>query len=171
MDPFDPCLAFTLAQEGGFSDDALDPGGATMHGLIMSDLLHWDRDATVADLKAMPDDLVAAIYRALYWQPIRGASLWPGLDLAMFDHAVNCGVGTATKILQRLLHVTPDGGLGPVTASAARAVPLANRAAFLGNVAAAQSAAYRALRLFPTFGRGWIARSERRAAAAVALLA
>ena len=28
-DQFDACLAFTVAQEGGYVDDPADPGGAT----------------------------------------------------------------------------------------------------------------------------------------------
>ena len=163
-DPFDACLAFTLAEEGGFVDDKSDPGGVTCFGLTMPDLLHWDRDATAADLRAMPADLVAALYRALYWMPVRGWALWPGLDLMLFDAAVNCGVGVATKQLQRLLHVPVDGALGAITALAARAV--SDKPTLLSGLHDAQAAAYRAMGNFPTFGHGWLARCDRRYAAA-----
>ena len=166
-DPFQACLAFTLAQEGGWSSDPYDPGGATNRGLTMPDLLHWNREATVDDLRAMPDDLVSALYRALYWMPVRGWALWPGLDLMLFDAAVNTGVGVATKQLQRLLHVPPDGALGVVTAQAARSVD--DRATLLAAFHGAQCAAYRAMGRFPRFGRGWLARCDRRYAAACLL--
>ena len=184
-DPFDACLSFTLAQEGGWSDDAFDPGGTTNRGLTIQDLLHWNREATLADLRAMPDDLVAALYRALYWMPVRGWALWPGLDLMLFDAAVNTGVGVATKQLQRLLRVVPDGALGVITASrkigrrtcsalgvitaqAARSVE--DRPALLLALHDAQSAGYRAMVNFPRFGQGWLARCERRYAAGCRLI-
>ncbi len=168
-DPFDPCLAFTLAQEGGWSDDPHDPGGVTNRGLTMPDLLHWNREATPADLRAMPDDLVSALYRALYWMPVRGWALWPGLDLMLFDAAVNTGVGVASKQLQRLLHVAPDGAVGVITAQAARSVD--DRAALLLALRDAQAAGYRAMGNFLRFGNGWLARCERRYAAACRLTA
>ena len=163
-DPFQDCLAFTLAQEGGWSNDPRDPGGATNHGLTMPDLLRWDRDATLDDLRGIPDDLVSALYWALYWMPVRGWALWPGLDLMLFDAAVNTGVGVATKQLQRLLHVVPDGAIGAITVQAARSVD--DRAALLSALHTTQSAAYRAMGGFPSFGRGWLARCDRRYAAA-----
>ena len=163
-DPFDPCLAFTLAQEGGWADDPYDPGGPTNRGLTMPDLLHWNREATLADLRAMPDDLVAALYRALYWMPVRGWALWPGLDLMLFDAAVNTGVGIAGKQLQRLVHVVPDGAVGVITAQAARSVD--DRPALLLALRDAQVGGYRAMGNFPRFGNGWLARCERRHAAA-----
>ncbi len=168
-DPFLACLAFTLAQEGGWSSDPQDPGGPTNHGLTMPDLLHWNCEATIDDLRAMPDDLVTALYRALYWMPVRGWALWPGLDLMLFDAAVNTGVGIATKQVQRLLHVLPDGALGVVTAQAARSV--GDRATLLSAFHETQSAAYRAMGGFPRFGRGWLARCDRRYAAACHLTA
>lgn len=167
LDPFQACLAFTLAQEGGWSSDPYDPGGATNRGLTMPDLLHWNREATLDDLRAMPDDLVSALYRTLYWVPIRGWALWPGLDLMLFDAAVNTGVGVATKQLQRLLHVLPDGALGVVTAQAACSVD--DRATLLAAFHDTQCAAYRAMARFPRFGRGWLARCDRRYSAACLL--
>ena len=166
-DPFDACLAFTLAQEGGWAADPYDPGGATMRGLTMADLRQWDRDATANDLRVMPDVLVAALYRALYWQPVRGWALWPGLDLMVFDAAVNTGVGVATRQLQRLVAVEADGCLGPVTALAARAI--VPRPALLASLHEAQFAAYQAMAQFPRFGAGWLARADRRYAAACEL--
>ena len=163
-DPFEPCLAFTLAQEGGWSDDPRDPGGPTMRGLTMADLRAWDRDATPDDLRLMPDALVASLYRALYWQPVRGWALWPGLDLMLFDAAVNCGVGVATRQVQRLLGVAADGCLGPVTALAAKSI--VGRPALLASLHEAQFAAYEGMAGFPRFGAGWLARADRRHAAA-----
>ncbi len=117
----------------------------------------------------MPDALVAALYRALYWQPVRGWALWPGLDLMLFDAAVNTGVGVATKQLQRLVGVAADGALGPVTALAAGSIR--GRPALLASLHEAQFAAYEHMAGFARFGAGWLARCDRRYAAARQLAA
>ena len=169
-DAFDPCNVFTLSQEGGRSNDPRDPGGATNQGLTLPDLRHWDRDATVDDLWNMPNDLRDALYRALYWTPVRGWALWPGLDLMVYDHGVNCGVLCSTRLLQELLHVTADGVLGPVTAQAARAVLPADRAALVANLNTAQANDYRTKRNFDVFGHGWLNRCAARKAAALQLM-
>ena len=38
-----------------------------------------------------------------------------GVDLMVFDMAVNSGPGRAGKILQRVVGATVDGGIGPQT--------------------------------------------------------
>jgi len=172
MDAFPSCLAFTLAEEGGWTNDPLDPGGPTMDGLTMPDLLHWDRDATIDDLRNMPGDLVSALYRALYWQPVRGGELWSGLDLLVFDYGVNAGVGTSAMALQRLLRVkTVDGIIGPITAGAARSVFAPRRPVLLSALAEAHRTHYRALGQFPRYGAGWLGRVDRSLAAALQMLA
>jgi lysozyme family protein len=45
-DLFDACLAFTLAQEGGYVDDP-DPKGATNLGITLATLQHWDHSPTL----------------------------------------------------------------------------------------------------------------------------
>ena len=100
---------------------------------------------------------------------MRGWALWPGLDLMVFDAAVNCGVGTSVKQLQRRLRVVPDGTLGPVTAAAATKCSVKDRRWLLAMLNADQAAAYRAMRGFPTFGDGWLLRCDRRYAAAMQL--
>lgn len=167
-DPFDACHSFTLGQEGGYSNNPSDPGGATMEGLTMADLWQWDRDATVADLQNMPLALRDGIYRSFYWQPIRGADLGPGLDLMVYDMGVNAGVGTSAKILQRLLGVDIDGCIGPLTCLAVRGV--SDPALFITRMYVAQLGVYQLMRAWPVFGNGWAARAGRRRDAAMARL-
>jgi lysozyme family protein len=169
-DRFWPCNTFTLTAEGGLVDNPEDPGGLTNQGLTMADMTRWVSHATPDDLRKLPNDARDAIYRALYWQPIRGWSLWPGLDLMIYDHGVNRGHWPAVSILQGLLRVDVDGDLGPLTANAARAVPFSQRAELLTNLGAAYKADYSGLAQFDTFGRGWLARNTARLGAAVAML-
>src|ERR687893_518270 len=92
-DRFDACLAFTLAQEGGYVDDLHDPGGATNMGVTLATYRHWDHDPALgpADVQAMTRQTAAAIYRALYWNALQSPSLPAGIDLSTFDFGVNAG--------------------------------------------------------------------------------
>ena len=59
-----------------------------------------------------------AIYRARYWDAVAGDELPEGLDLAVFDFAVNSGPVRAVAYLQAALGVAQDGIVGPVTLGA-----------------------------------------------------
>ncbi len=53
-DRFAACLAFVLEQEGGFSNDQRDPGGATNLGITIGELRAWRNAAvSVADVQAL----------------------------------------------------------------------------------------------------------------------
>lgn len=169
-DRFWPCNAFTLSQEGGWSDNPDDHGGPTNCGLTLADLARWDSHASAADLRALSGDERDAIYRALYWQPMRGWALWPGLDLMVYDHGVNRGHWPAVSIVQALLHVVADGDIGPKTSAAAQAIHPDMRPAFLKVLAADYQNDYEGLRQFTEFGDGWTARNKARLAAAMTSL-
>jgi lysozyme family protein len=47
-----------------------------------------------------------------------GNSLFPGLDLMVFDHGVVAGESTSAMNLQEVLRVTADGWIGPQTIGA-----------------------------------------------------
>ena len=59
------------------------------------------------------------IYYEEYWNPIKSIEeIHPNLAIVMFDTAVNMGVGTAVRLLQKAVHVSEDGRLGPQTRAA-----------------------------------------------------
>jgi lysozyme family protein len=119
----DDIIAFTIGLEGGFVDNATDPGGATNWG-VTQHYLNVARAANVVlDLPANVADLTqvqaAQLYAADQWVAVKGDSLpWP-LALMAFDMAVNEGPNRAIVTLQQALGVTADGVLGPATLSAA----------------------------------------------------
>ena len=171
-DLFDTCLAFTLAQEGGYVDDPADPGGATNMGITLATLRHWDHSPTLgpADVQDMTRQIAASIYRALYWNALRGDALPAGIDLSTFDFGVNAGTRRGAELLQQVLGLPPDqvdGCVGPETLRAALA---ANASEVIGALAEHQAAYYRGLPEFDRFGRGWLDRTERRRQAALAML-
>jgi lysozyme family protein len=153
---FRRCLAEVLKHEGGWADHPADPGGATMKGVTLKTYSAWlGRPATKAELKAIPDTHLQAIYEAQYWRAAGCHLLPPGLDLMVFDMAVNSGPARAVRTLQEALGVAADGAFGPITKTAVEAADLPS---LLARYSTAREAFYRGLKTFATFGKGWLSR-------------
>src|SRR5882724_6998850 len=172
-DMFDACLAFTLREEGGYVDDPADPGGATNMGITLATYRQWSGDPELgaAQVEDMTQRTARAIYRSLYWNPLRADALPPGVDLSVFDMGVNAGIWASARLLQRALGFTGeevDGCIGPETLSAA-AKP--DPRTLVDDLAGRQAAYYKSLSDFPTFGTAWLSRTQRRRSAALAMIA
>lgn len=149
---FKAALAVTLKHEGGFVNHPRDPGGATNKGITLATFRRYRPGATVNDLKAIKDVEVERIYRDGFWNPVTADFLQDGLDLAVFDFAVNSGPGRAARYLQAVVGVKQDGTVGPKTLKAANGMR--------GDVAVQKLCArrlsfVRGLRTWDVFGRGW----------------
>ena len=153
---FERAFALTLRHEGGYVDHPRDPGGATNLGVTIGTLsAHLGRRATKAEVRALTPAAVRPIYRAGYWNVVRGDELPPGVDYAVYDFAVNSGPKRAVIALQRVLEVADDGRLGPVTlARLAKANPLT----VCSRLCAERLSFLRRLSTWPTFGKGWTRR-------------
>lgn len=173
---FEACLDIVLAHEGGYADHPSDPGGATNMGITRKTLAQW---RAVAPWTQLPKSAVEAlgreeagrIYRASYWERSRAGEMPVGLDLALFDYAVNSGPDRAVRALQRLLGVTADGHVGPVTLQSMRARVAEEGVAGLIEALCDQRLSFLTrLATFAVFGRGWQRRVEdiRKAALAAA---
>jgi uncharacterized protein (TIGR02594 family) len=162
---FGQALVHVLEMEGGFSDDAHDPGGPTNLGITLETFASWrgttvtaaNRETLVAALKAIDPETVRAIYRRRYWDTAHCAELTPALALMQFDTAVNQGPGTAIRLLQEAVGATVDGEIGPETRAAIARVPVTRT---LEAYARIREARYRALPHFSRFGRGWLNRLD-----------
>lgn len=167
---FDRALALVLESEGGWSDHPSDPGGATMRGVTLRTYAAWcaARGLPTPDagrLRAIPDDHLRAVYRDLYWSPIRADHMAPALAYVAFDGAVNHGSTPAPtalpQILQRALRhagrpVAVDGRIGPQTLAALAAVPTRT---MVRELVAARGAQYGRLdHLQAAFLDGWMRR-------------
>lgn len=164
---FERCLAETLKHEGGWADHPDDPGGATMRGVTIGTYAQFKgRKVTKAELRAMTDDDLRAIYRRGYWDKVRGDDLPDGLDLVAFDAAVNSGPARGARWLQQAIGVTDDGKIGPATITAARSTygPAAVMRAI-----AVRRGFLKSLKTWPTFGKGWTVRLDAIEAAALAM--
>ena len=69
-------------------------------------------------MRSLTVDDVTPIYKRNYWDRIKGDALPSGVDFAVFDLAVNGGTGRGAKMLQKVVGVTQDGGIGPQTLGA-----------------------------------------------------
>jgi len=166
---FEACLAFTLGEEGGFTNDPRDPGGATNMGITLATLSNWRGDNCVpGDVRDLARNEAAAIYHGLYWQALQCGGLPMGVDLQIFDFGVNAGTGRAARMLQAALDVTVDGLIGPVTVGAAQYV---DAVLLVGRLSDREEAYYRTLPTFSIFGVGWLSRSERRRVRALSMVA
>jgi lysozyme family protein len=177
---FAACWPFTLIQEcprpddwsnhRNFSNDAHDPGGETMCGIIQReyDIYRKSKGLPLQDVRHLTRDEGADIYYNSYWLP-ECPKLPPGLDMQFFDEAVNAGPGAATLILQRALVITADRAWGSQTDTAVKAIT--NPAAVIGAFTAQRETYYRALRGFQYFGKDWIRRSQEIGAEALKMAA
>jgi lysozyme family protein len=112
---FMACVGLVIERiEGGYVNDPQDPGGATNFGISQSAYPN-------VDIAALTEAQAVQYYYDDYWVP-SGAGLMPrGLDLWLFDGAINHGVHEAVVMLQGVLGVTQDGKIGPATAAASAA--------------------------------------------------
>lgn len=150
---FERCLAEVLKHEGLWADHPSDPGGATMKGVTIGTFAQFKgRKVTKAELRAISDADLRAIYKRGYWDKVRGDDLPAGLDLVAFDGAVNSGPSRGAKWVQSALGVAADGKIGPQTLAEARA---ANVSQVIDYACNARLDFLRRLKHWPTFAIGW----------------
>ena len=150
---FPAALALVLQHEGGFVNHPLDPGGPTKFGITLETLARARKAAVSAeDVRNLDQAEAGAIYRRLYWNAVRADDLPAGLDLALFDFAVNAGTVRAARTLQSVLGCTADGIVGPATIAAAHARPVP---AIVRALTRARLDHLARLPTWPVFGRGW----------------
>ena len=122
---FSLAVARTIEREGGFTNDPLDPGGATRYGITLTTLSLWKRKpASVEDVKKLSVNEAVRIYKALWWDAMGLDALPPKIAAVVFDAGVLFGQHTAAAALQKTLvnlgaSLEVDGHIGPKTANAA----------------------------------------------------
>ena len=163
---FERSLRLVLNSEGGYVNHPKDPGGPTNQGVTQAVYDAHRRLIGVATrpVQAITQAEVQAIYKARYWDLCQADRLPFGVDYFVFDGAVNSGVGQSVKWLQRALgaaYTGPvDGLIGPATLAAVAAYckQTSGPAHLILSMADQRMAFLKALKTWPTFGRGWTAR-------------
>ena len=155
---FESCLKAVLHHEGGYVNHPSDPGGMTNLGVTKRVWEEWvEHEVDEKTMRGLTPEIVAPMYKAKYWDKIKGDDLPTGVDYCVFDAAINSGTSRAAKWLQSVVGVEPDGGIGPKTLQAVHNIDATelvkkyndNRLSFLKD-----------LKTWSTFGKGW----ERRVA-------
>ena len=165
---FDACMPFVFKAEGGYSDNPNDPGGPTNFGITLATLKAYEGDQalTAEDVKKLTPDVAKEIYRSAYWNRMQCGSLPNGLDLEVFDFGVNAGPGEAVKMLQKIVGVTADGSIGPITLSALGQFKPRD---LISRYSDARLAYYKALNK-PDFDQGWATRANQIETASLSML-
>lgn len=113
-------VAHMLRSEGGFQNDPRDPGNpngtSTNLGVTQRVWEEWvGHPVDEKEMRSLTPAKVAPMYKKKYWDKVSGDDLPSGVDLAVFDFAVNSGVGRAAKFLQSEVGAAQDGAIGPMT--------------------------------------------------------
>lgn len=114
-DTWKTVVSRTLNIEAGYVNDPKDPGGETKYGISK-------RAYPNLDILNLNLTQAINIYFSDYWMKVGLNNLHPALASQVFDHGVNHGAESSVKMLQGILHVAPDGNVGPMTAAAASRV-------------------------------------------------
>lgn len=171
MNTFDVSFQNLLGWEGGYGNNAKDPGGPTNLGVIQVEYDAYRKSKGVAAQSVARITLAEAeeIYRSEYWDATNCDQLNPGVANCLFDADVNSGDRRGVRWLQQAINevsgaavVTVDEVCGPITVAAANALMpdklidsmLTFRFAFMKIARNPKTGAL----LFPTFGKGWTAR-------------
>lgn len=148
MTDYDAVFDRLMGHEGGYVNDLNDPGGETKWGVSKRAYPH-------IDIAKLTRDDARAIYRRDFWQRIRADKLPDGVAFQLFDFAVNSGVDTAIRYLQRALNVADDGVWGPASQAAADAATETDLIMLLN---AERLDFMTRLKNWPDHGKGWARR-------------
>ena len=155
---FSDALEVILHHEGGYVNHPKDPGGETNLGVTKR---VYEDFGGEKEMKELVKEDVEPIYKKNYWDRGKGDDLPEGLDLCIFDFAVNAGPGRAAKFIQRLVNTTVDGGIGPNTIKCINDhVEKYGVSTTIDQYQSARHNYYQGLSTFETFGRGWTRRVD-----------
>lgn len=146
---FDIAFDRLISNEGGYVNDPRDPGGETKFGISK-------RSYPNIDIANLTREQAREIYRTDFWQRGRMDEYHGALAFQVFDAAVNHGIETALRLLQRAAGVADDGHIGPVTVAAVNAKSVTD---MLMLYVAERLDFWRKLTTWPTFGKGWAGRA------------
>ncbi|MGE4221615.1 MAG: glycoside hydrolase family 108 protein [Alphaproteobacteria bacterium] len=165
-----------LRREGAWSDDPLDRGGPTRHGISLRYARRvgldrdGDGDVDADDVRRVTLDDARGLYREDFYRQPGIDGLPEEIGPAMLDAAVNMGPPRAVMLLQSILNragfgpLSVDGVIGPRTRTAA-ATAMRRMGPYLVNALVDERIGwYRGLvERDPTqrrFLAGWIARAQ-----------
>jgi lysozyme family protein len=152
-DNFDDALKAILHHEGGYVHHKLDPGGMTNLGVTKRVWEEWvGHEVDEKAMRALTPEIVGPMYKAKYWDKIKGDELPTGVDYAVFDAAINSVPGRAAKWLQQTVGAVPDGAIGAGTLAKVEAMEPAE---IVSKYQETRLGFLKSLPTWDTFGKGW----------------
>ena len=145
---FDEAFHRVLGHEGGYVNNPNDPGGETNWGISK-------RSYPSVDIKHLTRDGAKVIYRMDFWDRVKADQLPDGVAYQLFDFAVNSGIETAVRALQRAVRVADDGHWGPRSQAALERM---SESDVIMHLCAERLDFMTGLKKWPFFGRGWARR-------------
>ena len=145
---FDVAFDRLIGHEGGYSNNPKDPGGETNWGISKRSYPHLN-------IKTLTRGEAREIYRADFWKRVNADKLPDGVAFQLFDFAVNSGIETAVRYLQRAVGVADDGHWGAVSQKAADATSETDMIMLLN---AERLDFMTRLKNWPDAGKGWARR-------------
>lgn len=147
MSTFNDAWKELLDNEGGYTNNPMDPGGATMYGVTETVARRY---GYTGDMRNLPLETAQSIAKQQFWDRYSCDKFDPRVAFQVLDAAYNGGY--AARWLQAAAEVKQDGVIGPETIAAVNAQkPLriimrfdSYRLSYLGG-----------LRVWPSFGHGW----------------
>jgi lysozyme family protein len=160
------CMNVVFGNEGGVSNHPADKGGLTNMGVtqVAYNNFRSRHGLPLQSVTLGTVDEFTQLYREDYWNTSKAGLLPVGLDLCVFDTAVNSGPARALMILQEALDFRNgdiDGRWGSKTAAAvANCDPLSLAADFCDEREEYFKEIVRANPSQKVFFNGWINRNE-----------
>ena len=152
---FEVCLTKLLVHEGGFVHHEKDPGGLTNLGVTIRVWEEWvGHPVSEKEMRNLTPLMVGPLYKRKYWDACHADDLVSGVDYAVFDVAVNSGVGRAIKLLQSCVGATPDGGYGSITTALVKKAE-SDPTRLIELYCSKRLEFLETLKSFPVFGKGW----------------
>lgn len=158
---FDQAFDRLIGHEGKFTNDRADRGNWTT-GVIGKGSLNGTKYGISAmtypdlDIRNLTLAQAKAIYKRDWWDKINAESIHTAIVFQVWDFAVNAGMGTAKRKLQKAVGVAEDGIIGRKTLQAIQAVELND---VLLKFNAEKLKHYTSLSTWPRYGKGWTIRT------------
>lgn len=104
---FNQSFKWLLQDEGGYSNDKDDSGGATNLGITIGDYRKYiNKNATPSDVKTLTVAQAEGIYKSKYWDALGCDDLPSGVDNAAFNYGVLAGIGRPRNDLKKFKDIT-----------------------------------------------------------------
>jgi lysozyme family protein len=154
---FDTAFDRLIGHEAGYSTDKRDPGNWT-GGRVGVGALHGTKFGIAAntypdiDIKNLTIEQAKSIYHRDWWLKTGADEIDGAIVFQMWDFAVNAGMSTAKRALQRAVGVADDGQFGPRTIAAVKAKSVTD---VILRFNSERLRFYTSLSTWPTYGKGW----------------